>query len=108
MNNLGGMITEIDNLKCELAVYEMAFKKINFFWMNSRVINNNTSNEMLLSSAIIIRDKHIDSYNAIMAGQSVTEYDDVSTLKFVEIYNNLVVKYGGQYRDPHQPEGEHT
>ena len=47
-------------------------------------------------------------YNAIMAGQSVTNFDDVSTLKFVEIYNNLVVKYGGQYRNPHQPEGEHT
>ena len=99
---LGDMLDVCIYNKCELAVYEMAFEKINF------VITHETSNDMLLSSAINIRDKHIEIYNAIMAGQSVTDFDDVSTLKFVEIYDNLVVKYGGQSRNPHQPEGEHT
>ena len=90
------------HFKCELAVYEMAIEKI-------RSIHYfGTTNEILLSSAIAIRDKHIDSYNYILKGQSVTDFDDVSTLELAEIYNNLVVKYGGQYRDPHQPEGEHT
>ena len=95
------------NYKAELAVYEMAIHKLFNAWGNTWKSEMSIS-EILLSSAIAIRDKHIDSYNAIMAGQSVTDFDDVSTLKFVEIYNNLVVKYGGQYRNPHQPEGEHT
>tara|TARA_R100001082_G_scaffold104798_1_gene76429 strand:- start:405 stop:725 length:321 start_codon:yes stop_codon:yes gene_type:complete len=106
MNNLGSMLTENNNYKCELAVYEMAIHRLFYEVMIRR--SETSVNEILLSSAIAIRDKHIESYNAIMAGQSVTDFDDVSTLKFVEIYNNLVVKYGGQSRDPHQPEGEHT
>ena len=102
MNNLGSMLTEINNLNCELAVYEMAFENI------TSVIGHEASKEILLSSAIIIRDNQIDNYNYILKGQSVTDFDDVSTLELAEIYNNIVVKYGGQYRDPHQPEGEHT
>ena len=98
---LGDMLDICIYNKCELAVYEMAFKNINCFLTD-------IADEILLSSAINIRDKHIEIYNAIMAGQSVTDFDDVSTLKFIEIYDNLVVKYGGQSRNPHQPEGEHT
>ncbi len=94
------------NYKAEIAVYEMAIHKLFYELMIRK--SEMSINEILLSSAIAIRDKHIDSYNAIMAGQSVTDFDDVSTLKFVEIYNNLVVKYGGQYRNPHEPKGEHT
>tara|TARA_R100000315_G_C5184194_1_gene107042 strand:- start:103 stop:417 length:315 start_codon:yes stop_codon:yes gene_type:complete len=100
---LGDMLKEdMYKYKCELAVYQMAIERIR------SVHYFGTTNEILLSSAINIRDKHIETYNAIMAGQSVTDFDDVSTLKFIEIYDNLVVKYGGQSRNPHQPEGEHT
>jgi|8_EtaG_2_1085327.scaffolds.fasta_scaffold01108_5 hypothetical protein len=96
--------------ECQLSIYEKAIEHLKELSIKNRFNTQEEFilliDEIILASAIAFRDKNIETFKEILSGQSVHEYNDEVLLEFIEIYDDLVVKYGGKHRDLNLTESE--